>query len=263
MEEVCDVVCVPLFGETTCSYYSIGGTGWTVTSKTRDISSLKTAEASAHSLFADNLWPGCFVLADILASNPHLCRDKYVLELGAGSALPSLVAAVLSAKRIVISDYPEASVMENIEENIVQNKLSSNTVAQSHAWGDNVEPLLELIQNPQITLCAQCKYDLLLCAELLWKDTYSQHTKLLQSISQLLCPSTGIAIVTFVHRPAQGHTKDSDLEFFLRAQEEFGMHCAHLGVVSRYKDCLDDSETPADVQVYVLHFHADITGIIL
>jgi nicotinamide N-methyltransferase len=257
MEEACDVACAPLFGETTCSYYTIAGIGRTVSSKTRDISSLKNAETSAHSLFADNLWPGCFVLADILANNAHLCRDRSVLELGAGSALPSLVAAALSAKKVVISDYPEKSVMANIEENIAQNRLSNNTVAQSHAWGASVEPLLALIQNPAN---AQRKYDLLLCAELLWKDTYGQHDTLLQSISHCLCRSTGLAIVTFVHRPAEGHTKENDLEFFRRAEQQHGMRYKLMGVVSTYQDCLDDSDAPADVQVYVLYFDADISG---
>jgi predicted nicotinamide N-methyase len=262
MEEVCDVACAPLFGETTCTYYSIAGTGRMVSSKTRDISSLKNAENSAHSLFADNLWPGCFVLADILACNAHLCRAKYSLELGAGSALPSLVAAALGAKKVIISDYPEESVMANIEENIRQNRLSDNTIAQSHAWGESVEPLLALIQRPAAR-DVQVKFDLLLCAELLWKDTYSLHDKLLQSISQSLCRSTGLAIVTFVHRPAEGHTRVNDLEFFSRAERDHGLRYKHLGVVSTYKDCLDDSDAPAEVQVYALYFEADISDLIV
>lgn len=47
--------------------------------------------------------------------------SKTVLELGAGSALPSLLATMNGASKVVITDYPERSLLENIEFNVDTN----------------------------------------------------------------------------------------------------------------------------------------------
>ena len=45
-------------------------------------------------------------------------RNKNVLELGAGAGLPSLVATILGAQRVVVTDYPDRDLISNIEHNI-------------------------------------------------------------------------------------------------------------------------------------------------
>eukprot|EP01037_Dinobryon_pediforme_P033375 gene33375-38784_t len=76
------------------------------------------------------------VLADVLDQNPTFCKDKIVLEIGAGAALPSLVASALGARSIVITDYPEISVLENISELITRNKLV-NCQVLGYKWGED------------------------------------------------------------------------------------------------------------------------------
>jgi nicotinamide N-methyltransferase len=43
------------------------------------------------------------------------------LELGAGAALPSLIAAANGASKTVVTDYPDQELIENIEYNVKSN----------------------------------------------------------------------------------------------------------------------------------------------
>lgn len=45
-------------------------------------------------------------------------ESRTVLELGAGSGLPGLICAHLGAKLTVITDYPDADLIENLRYNI-------------------------------------------------------------------------------------------------------------------------------------------------
>lgn len=64
------------------------------------------------------LWNAGATIANHISLNPSLIRDKYVLEFGAGAALPSLVAALCGAKKVVATDYPDPALIENIDFNI-------------------------------------------------------------------------------------------------------------------------------------------------
>ena len=285
MEEEWTTNCEPLFGETSSTYYKVKGTDHTIISKTRSVTNVKSVECAANELFADDLWPGCFVLADILCKHSVLCQDKYILELGAGSALPGTVASVLGAKKVVLTDYPEPTVIENIEYIVKLNNLN-NIMVLSHAWGSTVEPLLNCLgcsctttgntadivissnnsssgagMDATENLPSPVKFDLILCAELLWKDTYSQHNNLLKTLSQCINPTTGIAMLTFVHRPTITHTIENDLEFFKTASSTYGLKVSCLGTNSTYKDALDSSGDYAEVFVYLLYYNADISDI--
>lgn len=41
-----------------------------------------------------------------------------MLELGAGAGLPSFVAAILGARKVVVTDYPDADLIANLNHNI-------------------------------------------------------------------------------------------------------------------------------------------------
>jgi nicotinamide N-methyltransferase len=51
-----------------------------------------------------------------------------VLELGAGSGLPSLVCAINGAKQVVVTDYPDADLVENLRYNVSYCTLLPNTL---------------------------------------------------------------------------------------------------------------------------------------
>lgn len=188
-------------------------------------------------LYANYVWPGSLVLADHLLAHSEELRGKDVLELGAGTALPSLLACKLDARMVVTTDYPDPVVIDNMVALQSANHCSRMTVLP-HQWGHEHETqhLKELSTDKQ-------GFDLILLGEVLWKDTYKQHGALLASVSGCLKP-TGVVLLAVVHRPTDGHTAENDLEFLRRAQVEHGMVSQLLSTCSRYKDAIemDDAE---------------------
>ena len=205
------------------------------------------------SLFVDDVWPGSRVLAEYLVNNSDIFYGKYCLELGSGGALPSLVAAALGAKIAIISDYPAKGVIENIGDVITANGLH-NATAIGHIWGkENTKLLLDL---GGMDSSGEAEgYDVLFLAELLWKDTYSCHRRLLESLCSCLNKATGVALMTFAHRPTPDsleHTPENDLEFFEVAASEYGLTCTLLDTCGKYNDVGEN--IPIDVYLYSMKF---------
>lgn len=48
----------------------------------------------------------------------ELVLGKSVLELGAGAGLPSIAAATWGAKQVVVTDYPNEDLVENMRINV-------------------------------------------------------------------------------------------------------------------------------------------------
>lgn len=67
------------------------------------------------------------------------------IELGAGTALPSLLAGLLGAERVVLTDYPAPAVISNLRANAERNlrpelspggKVADTVEVDGHAWGE-------------------------------------------------------------------------------------------------------------------------------
>lgn len=74
----------------------------------------------------------------------ELVKNKSVLELGAGAGLPSLMCALHGASHTVVTDYPDAALIENLQYNIEHCDIllkSSNLVAEVC---DICNPLLDV-----------------------------------------------------------------------------------------------------------------------
>jgi nicotinamide N-methyltransferase len=72
-------------------------------------------------------------------------RGLDIMELGAGTALPSMMAGLLGAKGVVVTDYPAETVMKTLRANVARNiraELSPSGTASphvqvaGHAWGE-------------------------------------------------------------------------------------------------------------------------------
>ena len=69
-------------------------------------------------------WPAAYVLAAYIATTDEF-PGKKLLEIGAGVALPSLVAGKLGASKIVVTDRDEGATLRLIQSNIDLNSLGS------------------------------------------------------------------------------------------------------------------------------------------
>ncbi|KAL8864293.1 MAG: hypothetical protein Q9198_009963, partial [Flavoplaca austrocitrina] len=82
-----------------------------------------------------HLWNGAQVVTDYLYDHAaKLVHGRTVLELGAGAGLPSIAAAIWGAKQVVVTDYPDKDLVENMQMNIEAAKdvlpKSANIVAK-------------------------------------------------------------------------------------------------------------------------------------
>ena len=205
---------------------------------------VRLSSGDGMNLFVDDIWPGSLALSEYLCRNSYLVKGKTVLELGAGAALPSLVAAALQALRVVITDYPATRVIENIRELISDNGFEDNVCAIGHIWGEtsNIKDLLHVNSNK--------KFEVLILAELLWRDTYVYHEELLQSVSSLMAIN-GVAYVSFCHRPCLAHSEDNDMEFFDLALSKFDLGREKLYEFSTI-DSVSGGGDAVTVQIYSL-----------
>lgn len=179
---------------------------------------------------AHHLWNGSRVISDYFETNPDVVRGKTVLELGAGAGLPSIVAAVLGAKKVVMTDYPDHEIVEVMCKNvdgcdlIPRRSGGGDTehegqaaqsgqdvlVAKGYIWGHSAAPLLAELPT------GHEKFDILILADLLFRHT--EHGHLLDTIRDTLGKNAGSKAFVFFtsYRPWLRH---KDLAFFDVARE--------------------------------------------
>ncbi|EMD35301.1 hypothetical protein CERSUDRAFT_138985 [Gelatoporia subvermispora B] len=148
--------------------------------------SVAPKEGKANTLLADHLFSPSLLLAEQIERNLIQLSGKTVIELGAGCALPSLLASTLHAppSTIVITDYPDEVIIGNLKNNVQRNgdKVAPGCTVRVHGyeWGQDAAPLLEL-HTPQ----AEPKgYDVVILSDLLHFDR--SHDVLLASLVALL-----------------------------------------------------------------------------
>ncbi|EFA75928.1 putative methyltransferase [Heterostelium album PN500] len=81
-----------------------------------DITSLTVRLPQRHSLWAHLAWNAGLALSDFLDQNIDF-TDKTVLELGSGAGLPCFIATLNNAKTVVMTDYPDKTLIDNLEYN--------------------------------------------------------------------------------------------------------------------------------------------------
>jgi EEF1A N-terminal glycine/lysine methyltransferase len=110
-------------------------------------------------------------------------RTLKTLELGAGTALPSMLAASLGAADVVVTDYPTEPILKTLRENVAYNtrpdlsptKTVSPVHVEGHEWGDLHSPFATQYKSA---------FDRLFVCDCLWMPW--QHENLQRSISWFL-----------------------------------------------------------------------------
>jgi nicotinamide N-methyltransferase len=135
-------------------------------------------------LFSHFLWNAGLQLAEFIEEEDQDWRVKgeKVLELGAGTGLAGIVAALKGAKEVIISDYPASEVIANIKNNVKRNIGSQELKGQigevgveGHEWG---------VLNDRFSAGYKETFSRVLVADCLWMPW--QHENLLRSIRWFL-----------------------------------------------------------------------------
>jgi nicotinamide N-methyltransferase len=131
--------------------------------------------------------------------NPEIVQGKTVLEIGAGGGLPSLVAAHLGAKRTILTDYPDNSLIDNLKHNVETNRAmypNADITVQPLLWGTTTD-LNE-------------KFDLIILSDLL--NNHSAHEAMLETCEIHAHKKDTLMLVSFTHhQPWKAH---KNMKFF-------------------------------------------------
>ncbi len=167
---------------------------------------------------AHHLWNGAKIVSDYLEAEPARVRGKTVLELGAASGLPSLVAGVLGASKVVMTDFPDPDLVINMQKNIdacdattePAGRIAAAVDAAGFVWGGDVAPLLARLP------AEQARFDVLILADLLFR--HNEHGMLVKTIREAMgATAASVAYVFFTsYRPWK---RDLDMKFFDVARE--------------------------------------------
>lgn len=208
------------------------------------ITNLKLQLVGSSPLWGHLLWNAGIYTARHLDKYPELVSNKNVLELGAASALPSLVAGLIGAKRVVVTDYPDADLMANIQYNvntIIPDELKENVRVEGYIWGNEYDPLT-------IHLDGDKKFDLIILSDLVFN--HNQHDKLLQTTKDLLATNGKALVVFSPHRP---HLLEADLQFF-ETCKEYGLTPEKIEMVN-WKPMFEEDEETAEVRSRVYAYY--------
>jgi len=184
-------------------------------------------ETTIYMLFAHRQWRAGMLLADAIFADLIPVDDQWVLELGAGTGLPALAAALTRhPRKVVVTDYDDAAIVQALRTNAAacaaanpQRKMAPITVA-GHTWGQRIDDVLDLL--PCTSKEPSPHFGVLLLADCVW-ERFS-HDILLKSITYLLARTPEAR----VYMVAGLHTGRSTLVQFFRRALEVGLQLVPL-----------------------------------
>lgn len=227
----------------------------TVTTHSRPGGDLELRLVGEHSLWAHHLWNAGRVAAQILdglilqeESQQWTPCGRSFLEVGAGAGLPSLVAALQGAACVVVSDYPDQDLLDNLAINVEKNipEASRDRIhVLGHLWGSDVTPLLEKLPEDR----REEGFDVIILSDVVFN--HCVHRQLLQTCRRALSPN-GSILVTFTHHRPWLAEKDLHL-FELAAEEEFSFlseKVTEVHMEPMFEEDPGDATVRATVHVY-------------
>jgi len=137
----------------------------------------------------------------------NLIKDKTVLEFGAGAGLPSLVCGLKGASTTVVTDYPDAELIENLQYNVDHcDGLGTppKVFVEGYLWGASTDRVMHHLPGSN-------GFDILILADHLFN--HSEHAKLLDSIKKTLKRTHEAKALVFF-TPYRPWLLQKDLAFF-------------------------------------------------
>ncbi|KAK2737956.1 hypothetical protein FQN57_007310 [Myotisia sp. PD_48] len=162
------------------------------------------------------VWNAARVVSEYLEDKAQeWVEGKDILELGAGAGLPSMVCAISRARTVVVTDYPDSSLVENMRinasncEHLISQKPSPLHV-EGYSWGASTETICSYLETPS------AGFDVLILADVIYN--HPQHHNLILSVKKTLKNSPeSVAFVVFT--PYQPWLLDKIVAFFPLAEE--------------------------------------------
>jgi nicotinamide N-methyltransferase len=179
--------------------------------------SVPDTETEHWSLHASNIWTAALYVADHISELDLPAKETSspdtpplrLIELGAGSGLPSiLIAKCYPHINVIASDFPDAKLIYTLRENVARNNAGQNCAVVPHAWGTDPSGAGALLPPTA---------DIVLAADTLWDP--EQHAALLRTI----CTVLGRTPAARAHLVAGLHTGPYTLDAFFRAAQVAGL----------------------------------------
>lgn len=118
--------------------------------------------ADIRTIFAHRQWRAGMLMADLIASDILPLKGCSVLELGAGTGLPSITACRFKkANAVVCTDYDSPPLIATLEDNVERNLQHDDRVSiriAGHTWGKAIDDIQDLISagSFDVILLADC-----------------------------------------------------------------------------------------------------------
>ncbi|CDR88060.1 related to NNT1-putative nicotinamide N-methyltransferase [Sporisorium scitamineum] len=179
--------------------------------------------ASIHHIFAHRQWRAGMLMSDALLSAAFPVDNRTILELGAGTGLPSITAALIGTASVVVaSDYDEPQLVKELRDNVKRNlqRVSEEQRRKckvvGHIWGKDTEELLDCLPR------GVSKFDSILLADCMW-DPLS-HADLLKTVLNVLAHDKNARVNVI----AGLHTRRDKVTSFIRRAYRAGLRLAPL-----------------------------------
>lgn len=112
-------------------------------------------------------WTGAVLLCALLARYPERFEGKKVLEIGAGTGLPSLLCGKMKAERVYLSDRAdEPDILKLLQENMVLNEVQETCQVLPLNWSEPKEtldslPPFDVLLGADIFYSSECFEDIM------------------------------------------------------------------------------------------------------
>jgi len=176
-----------------------------------------------HSLWGHRLWNAAKYIMKRMDERLIDVRGKLVVEVGAGLGCPSLTAYRNGASLTVVTDYPDADLLDIIAMNVAENctpdfidadvkaelgvsALAARCVVEPLLWGkkEHIDKVLSYTPG-------RCGFDIVILSDVLFNHVCNDD--LVDTVTQLLAKnSKACAYCVFSHHRA--YKQLHDLEFF-------------------------------------------------